>query len=404
MKTLISAVVARSLVASLAFGFYRLIRKPVDAFFASEAVSKVFGKAFQDEASAQDFAEKSLGKASQESSELSDQTVWEFTKASSDSGFAQDEVQSFSISMAKQDTVNVTDDVDGEASILDDQTINFLKVRQEVSIASDELTIILAYVRAFEDQSSVSENKYILIEKPRQDVSGVTDEQSFDVGKDVRDVSQFSDGQVLSISKLLAENQIIVDLAAIDLEKAPVQDAFSVGESISLGPNKAREEACFVGDEIQPFGFGKGLFDAPLFQDVITFSSSKILSDQYAVSDLPAKAVSKSFAESVSSSDLIDYLIDRSNLVIDSSSLSEAVDFSIGKNLSEAPLTNEVVALSLSRSLIDNGSIIDQHVKSVIKGLVDQGSFVDSGQLRGQGYCDFDYFSEDYVGYSRTFT
>jgi hypothetical protein len=27
----------------------------------------------------------------------------------------------------------------------------------------------------------------------------------------------------------------------------------------------------------------------------------------------------------------------------------------------------------------------------------------DSGSIRGQNYCQFDYFSEDYVGYSATF-
>jgi len=37
------------------------------------------------------------------------------------------------------------------------------------------------------------------------------------------------------------------------------------------------------------------------------------------------------------------------------------------------------------------------------KILGDSSAFTDSGSLRNQGYCAFDYFAEDYVGDSRTF-
>jgi hypothetical protein len=44
-------------------------------------------------------------------------------------------------------------------------------------------------------------------------------------------------------------------------------------------------------------------------------------------------------------------------------------------------------------------------ILSIVKGklLSDTSALTDSGSYRGQGYCAFDYFASDYVGYSGTF-
>lgn len=59
--------------------------------------------------------------------------------------------------------------------------------------------------------------------------------------------------------------------------------------------------------------------------------------------------------------------------------------------------------LNTSKNLSDNGGIIDAQVVQFTKVSSDSGVTADSGSLRSQGYCDFTYFAEDYVGASRTF-
>jgi hypothetical protein len=66
--------------------------------------------------------------------------------------------------------------------------------------------------------------------------------------------------------------------------------------------------------------------------------------------------------------------------------LADAATTAFTKGLSEAPSLTDVVALSARLA------IIEQPVAS------------DSGILQMQDYCAFDYFAEDYVGESRTFT
>ena len=51
----------------------------------------------------------------------------------------------------------------------------------------------------------------------------------------------------------------------------------------------------------------------------------------------------------------------------------------------------------------DTSSVSDIAVKLIGKGLVDSSTVNAVGYLRGQDYCDFTYFAEDYVGYSRIF-
>jgi len=69
----------------------------------------------------------------------------------------------------------------------------------------------------------------------------------------------------------------------------------------------------------------------------------------------------------------------------DSQDITDSTDKSVAKSISEVTATNDSVSFS------SNSRVSDTIGSS------------DSGSLRSQGYCAFDYFSEDYVGASRTF-
>ncbi len=48
-------------------------------------------------------------------------------------------------------------------------------------------------------------------------------------------------------------------------------------------------------------------------------------------------------------------------------------------------------------------TLSDAFAHSIGRGLSDTIGSSDSGSMRGQGYCAFDYFSADYVGYTQSF-
>ena len=52
------------------------------------------------------------------------------------------------------ETIGVTDDIDGESSVLDDQEIQFFKVRVDVAHATDTLDFTMAFNRTFTDTAS----------------------------------------------------------------------------------------------------------------------------------------------------------------------------------------------------------------------------------------------------------
>ena len=51
----------------------------------------------------------------------------------------------------------------------------------------------------------------------------------------------------------------------------------------------------------------------------------------------------------------------------------------------------------------DVANIVDLFSHSIGSGLSDTIGSSDTGSLRGQGYCAFDYFEADYVGYTQSF-
>jgi hypothetical protein len=55
------------------------------------------------------------------------------------------------------------------------------------------------------------------------------------------------------------------------------------------------------------------------------------------------------------------------------------------------------------REVSDSISVSDTTFLSIGKVFADTMSVSDSGSIRMQNYCDFDYFDEDYVGTSTTF-
>jgi hypothetical protein len=356
-----------------------------------------------DNAGVLDLAQKLFGKQRSESPAISDIYVHVFGKVIQDQASMSEDL-TFDVHLVKSEVVNTTDDVDGEASALDDQTIQFIKVRQESAGASDSLVKVAQYLRSISDQSSVIESAAILTGKSFSDSTASADVILIQSGKGFSDQTIALDEPSFSVSKQLTDSYGALDSPALSLTKPSVADSAACSDDVILSPNKVSTDDALPQDEIIDFIFGKNVSDSGFIQEAKTISASLPKAEDVYMVDQPEKTLSKTFSDSVASADLFDYFVQAGIFTSDLPLIQETIVSNLSKSIQEGFSAQELMTLAMGRLAIDNGSAADQQVKSLSKGLADQSSSVDSGELRGQGYCDFDYFSEDYVGYSRTFT
>jgi hypothetical protein len=167
----------------------------------------------------------------------------------------------------------------------------------------------------------------------------------------IRDGAGASDAAVFNFFKTLTDD---VDGAASILDDQEMQFV------------KQHTDVVGFSDLIQ-FGFfySRQLNDTGVSLDSVAFSAAKALADGHTVSDV--------------------------------------INVLTGKHFSDTFSASETLAKAVSAARIDSALLGDAHAAASSKVLSDTPLLADAGSLRSQGYCDFAYFAEDYVGASRTF-
>lgn len=191
------------------------------------------------------------------------------------------------------DTAIATDDLDGQATTLDDQEIQFHKVTRDTSRVTDQFSKVVEFNRPFTEAPAVGE---------------VLENKLFKVFSDAVEVTDSTD-----VLRLTSE---------------------------AYGDNGGANDSTLI-------VIGKALSDTAGFAEVFLVELTKIIQDQASVQD--AKAI------------------------------------------------------TLASLKTDSSLVGDNALKSVYTGRLDSGIASDNGTYRGQSYSDFDYFLEDYVGYSGAF-
>jgi hypothetical protein len=153
------------------------------------------------------------------------------------------------------------------------------------------------------------------------------------------------------------------------------------------------------------FSVGKSLADTISTIEIFGFSLGRPVSDSVTVADTASTSVGKNPSELAIVSDAVTKAVGKR--LADSGTVSDNLSRTVQFRRSFADLVNFSEALQLlkSQGVVNNdtGSLSDILAKSVGKGFVDSSTVNAVGYLRGQDYCDFTYFAEDYVGYSRIF-
>jgi len=320
-----------------------------DSGLALEAAIIEAAKVFEQQSNLTDGERRAVEKALQDSPEIT-------------------ETQAFAIVKAISDIARVTDDVDGEADVNDDQDINFFKITADIAFATESINLTAEFVRAFADLGVFSDNDVLFIGKGLADESFIDDAQSFAVAVYRSDAGLVSESASLGLSRALTDVSGVSESLFKSMAFARfLTDSGTAEENLAVAVDKVFGDSAGVSEVIELF------LILPIF-----FADSAGIQDDEVLAIEAVKADQMQVAEQTTK-DIISRLVD-------------------GSSVSDIP------SLRYGTAFDDISDFIDDQVKSTDKSVLDAGLIDDAGSLRSQGYCDFSYFAEDYVGESRTFT
>ena len=248
------------------------------------------------------------------------------------------------------------------------------------------------------DEASIADTQTLDVTKPLTESPSLVDADVITLLKRVSDSGALTDDDVLTIIKGLTETPAVTEAHIIAFTK-PLTDSGSVTDTPALQPTKGLTEAPsatdndtldiikIAGDDTNHDYCDLSYFaedyvagdrtDLGFFTDDNVVSITKFLTDQtFVTDDLDGEATAEDDQE-------IAFVKTRTDIGVASDSFDRTVVY--------------------LRDFAENGSASESAVKLTTKARSDSAAFTDSGNLRSQGYCDFTYFAEDYVGASRTF-
>lgn len=218
---------------------------------------------------------------------------------------------------------------------------------------------LLHFFKTLTDSTALAEEAVLAFNKGLSETIGVAEENIISYGKPLGDATAITDVLVKNFPRSFA-------------------DSFSVAEdAASLGLGKIFSETPSMTDVLRP-SVGKGLSETPALTDAIT-----------------ARALTKALANSVDATDDVD----------GEASILDDQEMQFVKNTTNVAALTDVIliATTFNRAFSDSFGVTDGDVLNFGKRPSDTTSMTDAGSLRSQGYCDFTYFQEAYVGASRTF-
>jgi hypothetical protein len=244
-----------SVGASDAVGFKKEFSRPVaDAPAASEQYAATFHMSRTDGFSAADDAAKlHLSRVAVEETYFTDNIdTLSVSKSLADAGLAADNIDTFGVGKlptdqpevfdsinafgtTKQlkDSLFVTDDIDGEASILDDQEVQFVKQRSDAAFIGDSIHINTGNRRRFSHTAATADDVVFSIGRTLSDIPDVSDRINMLTGKHINDIPVAVDTLAFALSRARTDSAFLGDAneAAFNktlLERASIADAGSL--------------------------------------------------------------------------------------------------------------------------------------------------------------------------------
>ena len=241
---------------------------------------------------------------------------------------------------------------------------------------------------------------------------GLSDTQSKSVGKSLNDSQSVSDATVSSVGKSESDGSSTADSASLDFGSTQA-DAGSFSDNVdTLAIGKLIQDSPSVGESIfLETGFNRQYADSFFAAESINLNAGKVFADASGATDRESFQIAKALADSLGVAE--NAVMSPNKVLQDSSVASEDQNMDFHKFISEQTgvtddLDGEATAnddqeMTFTKVRSDLATMVDLFAHSTSRGLSDTIGSSDSGSLRGQSYCSFDYFADDYVGFSQSF-
>jgi len=315
--------------------------------------------------------------------------------------------------------------------VTDDDTVQFNKQPTDVPVATDQINKF-DVSKGLADAPLATELHSLGAGKSLADTGSVTDAiDTFAFGKGLFEAPAADDTDyAFDVGKALDDTGYVLESHAFNISKSNfsayfgedyVADGYTYGSDFaaaidfpSLGPGKVVADGAGVAESFfRQVDFSRSFTDTVDATDDVDGAAS-ILDDQEMqfLKDVTHVAtVSESFDRQVDYARAFsdpgyfgdDNVFDVGKAAFDVPIASDSTNVVTGKQFYDIPVATESLAFAFDSARADSALLGDVNEVAFNKTLLELTSTADAGSLRSQGYADFTYFGEDFVGASRTF-
>ena len=248
------------------------------------------------------------------------------------------------------------------------------------------------------------------------DEGSLTDTQTLDITKTLTEAPSVVDSDVITLLKRLTDSGAITDDDVLTIVKG-LTETPAVAEAHIFALTKPLTDSSGVAD-LPSLRSVKPLTEAPSVADNDTLDVTKIAGDDtnhdycdltyFAEDYIQGDRTDRAYVAESNVVSITKFLNDQTFVTDDLDGEASAEDdqeIAFVKTRTDIGVVSETFGRTVVylRDFTENGGATESAVKLTTKFRSDSGAVSDSGDLRSQGYCDFTYFAEDYVGASRAF-
>ena len=277
--------------------------------------------------------------------------------------------------------------------LADNAVTAFYKVLAENPSVSD--TDVIHFYKNLAENPTATDTHFSDIGKPTTENPNVTDSNFYALGKPLANAAAIVDTDFKAVAKFFTENPAMADTNILSFFKNLSENPNFTDTINTLALTKALTDAVNATDDLDA---AASILDDQEMQFVKNTTNTAAITDAFA----RVVAFTRSFSETPAITDV--NILGIGKTASENPAFSDTNYVNFGKLLSEQPNFTDVLALQVTLSpfteapgVTDSADVVPNKVFTELPSLTDAGS------LRSQGYCDFTFFAEDFVGASRNF-
>lgn len=268
---------------------------------------------------------------------------------------------------------------------------------------NDKLSVI--------EGSNILEEYFVLFFKTKTDNAAVAEQIGKHLYRSLIDEAGLTDISLLGIIKACVNTVQLAEQHFYDSQKSLRTTAF-LQEETSFDLQRGYANSGAAADR-KAFNLEKAVLDNPALVDDLILEIQSSLKDNVSLVDTTFNDIEKSLNSDVRLTDdvdgeasiLDDQVMQFVKTKSDTASASDDIFYVLIfiRDYTDDAFALDSFSFNAERPLIDGSSVSDLYSGGPSKNLIESALISDAGSLRSQGYCDFTYFAEDFVGASRTF-